>query len=578
MMGAIGRAQETAERERSRKTNLAITLREMQRQREIEQREKEDRAKREAGFIHDAVTKEWSDPRRWKGSTPEEQGAALFKVNTARKVLGLDEIEKLQDPRMESFMGMWFDTQKQVSSGVGVGPDGTPSELLLMPFEEVFGEDYLRGLHIDRFNRELLGLPPPGMEGMELPGQGEPAGEKPEIRSPSRLTDGIPPTAGKSETGEQPAGEGQVGQVGQIGPVGQGGQQPVFTDWRTGLLSELGRTAVRPLTREQRISRHTANVEALVLAAHNPQVTPEQLVKYRARVETEDKRLGLGTDLDMMIAAVEQPTEYQKVQIENIKMDNLRAEATNLESEIRRTAATGDTWEKAQEMTRAMRERLYDLRQKMGWGGHPERKAGELPENYGMVDRTTFQQDRTYDAMMLRIQNTMVQFQISQELAMQRLGISQAQLDLAIERFEAEGGAAGDKYGRSQEAIEFALATSEANRAKELGFSQTAILHGPKRVREFLNAKDDLNSKWWEAGEKAAQVTAAGKARVKKINESEKEAVGGRKSVVGGGLSEAAKMQAVAKMRDDPAIDKAVAKKLKEGFGYGEIYDALMKP
>jgi len=501
-MGAIGRSLETAERERGRTTNLAITLREMRRQQEIDQQQKEERQKRDAQFILDALTQEWSDPRRWKDSTPQEQGAALFKINSARNIRGLDELDSLQDPRPESSMGDAFQMQTWAQKRI-------PFPIVRHYFETKYGRDWLTNNNVTSANRESLGLPPPGMEGMELPGQAEALGG-------AGVMEAKPAPETETAASQEAAGAVAPGAAEQpskpiTARAWDEALEEIYNEYRTEPLSIADAMSLQKLLGEP---------DGIYMLAQ----TEDGL----DRIHTTGKMMGIperlwASDQNEYFTHVQE--RIQKLSEKERREKNAKARLAFL-PEIRRLREQGTPALEAASL-------IYDGLKEIGYDGTLE----ELAQNIGAMPTTSPQEDRTYEAMMQRIQNTADQFKVTHEVAMRRLGISQAQLDLArdrlkldIKKFEAEGGGTGV----SAEAKEFALSGPEKTKAKGYGFSETAILHGPKRVRELVNAaKDDPKSKWWERidpydPKAATKLTAAGKARIKEINESEREAAGKR--------------------------------------------------
>jgi hypothetical protein len=163
-------------------------------------------------------------------------------------------------------------------------------------------------------------------------------------------------------------------------------------------------------------------------------------------------------------------------------IDNMRQEEKYLTDLIKSRSATAKSDIKALELTRGDRERLFNLRVKMGY-----EKAGPLPENYGFVSPTTLQQDRTFE---MRAEQVLLNL----GLARDRVDIALEQLGLAKDKFEWQqqnpsGGAKTNPYQLSKE---------EIKEAGQRGFTTTAMGSGYQRIRQLLGAKDDPESAFWE--------------------------------------------------------------------------------
>jgi hypothetical protein len=359
-----------------------MTLRQMRMQDAARKAQQEAQQKSDAQWAHNETLKEWANPARWKGTTPKEQGAALATINSARNTLGLAPMNALPDPRPEAAASLYFEQQKLASAGIGVGPDGKPSGMLLTPFEAMFDEDWLHSWNVDNFNHEQLGsagIPP--AQGSGTPGVPSP--------SPS------PVATGEGKAGASSAAPGQAGaESATVDASNQAGAQgPIKGDWRTRILSSLGEVANRPLTRDERIEQHNKNVQAYVLATKNPEVKPEQLAAWRGKIQADDKTLGLDTNLDLFVGAAGSPqmTPYQTEEAENSKLSRRLTMEQHLLTEIKDIAHGTKNLDESEARTRSLREALYDVRAEMGI--HPKRKPGELPEHYASVDPMTLQQE-----------------------------------------------------------------------------------------------------------------------------------------------------------------------------------------
>ncbi|MHB1000471.1 MAG: hypothetical protein ACYC27_14625 [Armatimonadota bacterium] len=536
MPGAISRALDRSDKTRSQKTSLAMTMRQIKMEEDARQREIEDRNKQNASFVLDNTTNEWNNAKRWKGATDQDKGAALLKINDSRKVLGLDPLNALQDPRQSEYYRMIFETQKQVANGVGLDENGKPSPLLTMMFEEIFDDDFLNGHHIDSSNRAALGQPPPGMDGIDIPmpaqapqqplGPAQPklgyasgtnaAGEAGTGPVPKATVSATPmnPTAGN--TANTTNGTDMKG--GQAAPVpGTPPASPTgFRNWKSSLLQSFESHAVRPLTYPEKVQQFESSVKALAIAAYNSAATPAQIELWTSQLKDEGKKLGVTMDIDLLIAAGKPKEDPKKLaDIKNTEADNLRAELKLVTDRIKFNASTAKTWEDNQKLTRPDRERQYDLQRLLdianGRTPMAERNPGELPENYGMVGQMTLK-----DSKQIEIDEEKL------DVSKGNLDVSRGRLDLDVTKNNQKGGTKPDKYGRDAEAIDYELTPSEAKDAQLDGFSKTAILHGPKRVRAFQG--DDSNYKLGKDGKTVIGLSAAGKKRRDEIVRTEKAA------------------------------------------------------
>lgn len=131
-----------------------------------------------------------------------------------------------------------------------------------------------------------------------------------------------------------------------------------------------------------------------------------------------------------------------------------------------------------------------------------------------------------------------------------------------------KGGTLEERAGVDPRAVALKLSSVEKTSAATWGFTGIAMLHGPARVRAFINA-DSEHPEWFD--KKSENPSAEGRARIAEINRTE-EKLHGKPSQIGG-VNYKAQVDSVAGESDKLAA--RIAQKRKAGVSDQAIYEAL---